>query len=814
MAEAQAARAAGGRTLPGFSAAATATREHSTQARPRFPGTGSWDAGLAGHAKLFARPTYRQLLLAEPILKKSIPILIVAFLMVVAAARFIDMMHQRDDALEAARQATLITATAAAAAFVDDAQGVSVGARWDTEARLNRMLPTDHLPDGRFVLVGDARSRVFASTPGGAALVGQSAHEIAPEGSALWRFGRQAGVGTLDHAGTRYFVVVSHLPEDNGSVLVLSPVGPILDDWRRAVSLNVSLFAATSAVLLVILYAYFSQATRAREADDIYMESHLRVDTALSRGRCGLWDWDMARGRMYWSRSMYEMLGLPPRDCVLSFGDAIRLMHPDDSDLYSIARSIARGETKQVDQVFRMRHADGHYVWMRARAQVIDRSSTQTHLIGIAMDVTEQHRLVQKTAEADQRLFEAIESTSEAFVLWDKNDELVLCNSNYRTIYGLPDEALQPGTPRAAVHAASARPVVERRLADPCSSQRSQTSEVQLADGRWLQINERRTRDGGLVSVGTDITQLKRQQERLAESEKRLMATIGDLSNSRVKLQRQTVKLSELNANYAAEKERAEAANQAKSAFLANMSHELRTPLNAIIGFSEILQNRMFGPLGSEKYEEYAGDIHGSGKHLLGVINDILDMSKIEAGQMRIQREEIDLAPLIDEALRLTAIPAEKKRIAIDQVLSPGLTMNADRRAMKQVLLNLLSNAVKFTGDGGRVAVRARKVADAVTLTIEDTGIGIPRAAMKKIGQPFEQVQNQFSRTNGGSGLGLAISRSLTELHGGTMRVRSREGVGTIVSIRIPCVEPRSRAVYGGRLAYANEHGDLEARVA
>jgi two-component system cell cycle sensor histidine kinase PleC len=410
----------------------------------------------------------------------------------------------------------------------------------------------------------------------------------------------------------------------------------------------VTLFIATSSILLVILYAYFSQATRARDADELYLESHRRVDTALARGRCGLWDWDMARGRLYWSRSMYEMLGLPPRDCVLSFGDAARLMHPDDNDLYAVARSIARGETKQIDHVFRMRHADGHYVWMRARAQVIDRSSTNTHLIGIAMDVTEQHRLAQRSAEADQRLLDAIESTSEAFVVWDRHDRLVLCNSNFREVHGLPDTLLHAGTERAVVEQACRRPVIQRRVTGADPNGCSQTSEVQLADGRWLQTNERRTRDGGMVAVGTDITQLKRNQEHMRESRKRLMAMLDDLSASRLTLEAQTRELSKLNADYQAEKERAEAANRTKSEFLANMSHELRTPLNAIIGFSEILQNGLFGPLGSTKYEEYARDINGSGHHLLGVINDILDMSKIEAGQLRIERQEIDLAPLVE----------------------------------------------------------------------------------------------------------------------------------------------------------------------
>jgi two-component system cell cycle sensor histidine kinase PleC len=293
-----------------------------------------------------------------------------------------------------------------------------------------------------------------------------------------------------------------------------------------------------------------------------------------------------------------------------------------------------------------------------------------------------------------------------------------------------------------------------------------------------------------LVSVGTDITLLKRHQVRLRESERRLMATIGDLSTSRITLERQKAELSIANANYQAEKERAEAANRAKSEFLANMSHELRTPLNAILGFSEILQNKMFGPLGSEKYDEYSHDIHDSGKHLLNVINDILDMSKIEAGQMKINRETIDLAPLIEETLRFTTIPAKQKSICVDQQVSSGLTLVADRRAMKQILLNLLSNAVKFTNEGGKISLRARKVAGAVTLTIADTGIGIPRAALQKIGQPFEQVQSQYAKSKGGSGLGLAISRSLTSLHGGAMRIHSVENIGTIISLRIPDTDP------------------------
>ena len=171
----------------------------------------------------------------------------------------------------------------------------------------------------------------------------------------------------------------------------------------------------------------------------------------------------------------------------------------------------------------------------------------------------------------------------------------------------------------------------------------ARTFEAQLEDGRWLQISERRTKDGGFVSVGTNITQLKRHEDKLIESEQRLMATIADLRKSQQKLERQTQQLVDLAEQYAEQKDRAEEANQAKSEFLANMSHELRTPLNAIIGFSEMMQSGMFGPLGDAKYLEYCRDIRDSGRYLLDVINDILDMSKIEAGRISLESETIEL---------------------------------------------------------------------------------------------------------------------------------------------------------------------------
>jgi cell cycle sensor histidine kinase DivJ len=227
-------------------------------------------------------------------------------------------------------------------------------------------------------------------------------------------------------------------------------------------------------------------------------------------------------------------------------------------------------------------------------------------------------------------------------------------------------------------------------------------------------------------------------------------------------------------------------ASRAKSRFLANMSHELRTPLNAIIGFSEVMTREMFGPVGP-RYQEYSRLIHESGGHLLELINGVLDMSKIEAGKFQLVEELFDLEETAESAVRFLKIPAERAGVALQLEVQPGARLVfADRRAVKQILVNLLSNGVKYTPQGGEVRIMARAPGSGIEITVSDTGTGISKSDLERLGRPFEQVENAETRAKEGTGLGLALVKSLTQMHGGAAVIESVLGEGTTVTVQLP----------------------------
>jgi two-component system cell cycle sensor histidine kinase PleC len=741
-------------------------------------------------AQSIAKPAYHRLLVAEPALRRAVPTLIIAFLITICLGAFVQVVDQNRQ-----KRASIKRDLAALADLLAERLDRIASVRQERAATFERLqlllpglVPSWAIAAGRHVIVTGADQRVLARIPIDAAF-GDTASilDVVSAALPLTAAGQQPGVTdiTLPNGSTALAIqhVVKALP---GRVIIIQE--RIDSIWRSDSALSVTLSATTGFVVLILGFAFHWQSTRAREGDLINDAVRGRIDTALNRGRCGLWDWDLSRGRIFWSQSMFTMLGLDARGDLLTFGEVNALVKSDDIDLFAIADQLISSRIDHIDQTFRMQHTDGHWIWLRVRCELSQGAADAgMHLIGIAVDITEQKSLAEKTVEADLRLRDAIETIPEAFVLWDAGDRLVLCNSHFQRLHKLPDSAVTPGTSYETVIEVGSMPEVRSRLHETgCQMPGARTFEAQLEDGSWLHISERRTKDGGYVSVGTDITRIKEHEQKLIDNDLRLRATVIDLKRSQTELERQALELADLAEKYSREKTRAEEANQTKSKFLANMSHELRTPLNAIIGFSEIMESGMFGTLGSEKYQEYCHDILTSGHYLLEVINDILDMSKIEAGRMKLDLEPLDLSKTLAESLRVVSGRAEDKNLVIDADIAGTISVVADRRAVKQIVVNLLSNAVKFTPDGGKVVVRTRLLSDSIVLMIADTGIGIAPQSLARLGRPFEQVESQLTKTYHGSGLGLAIARSLTNLHGGSMRLRSKLGTGTIVCVSLP----------------------------
>jgi cell cycle sensor histidine kinase DivJ len=238
-------------------------------------------------------------------------------------------------------------------------------------------------------------------------------------------------------------------------------------------------------------------------------------------------------------------------------------------------------------------------------------------------------------------------------------------------------------------------------------------------------------------------------------------------------------------------RDEAESASRAKTQFMANLSHELRTPLNAVIGFSEILNRELFGTLGEARYRDYARLIHESSEHLLNVVDDVLDLSKIEAGKFKIVKEPLDVQALVALCCDMMRPAAEQRSLSLDADVAPGLpTLPADKRACRQMLLNVIANAIKFTDPGGFVRVTARVRDGNVELSVADNGIGIAKQDLPKLGSPFVQANNSYDRSHDGTGLGLSVVSGLARLHGGRLELASALGEGTTATISLPCDTP------------------------
>jgi PAS domain S-box-containing protein len=473
-----------------------------------------------------------------------------------------------------------------------------------------------------------------------------------------------------------------------------------------------------------------------------------------------IWETDAELTLTYVSPRVVEVLGIHPRQLVgrklLELG-RFTLPAGEKSPLDSARRTPFR------DLPFVTTNSTGEQRLLRISSLPVFDRKTGSFLgfRGTARDVTDEAEARERVAQSQAQLSTAIETISDGFALFDPNDRLVLCNQRYRAMWpGVPIElGMSFEEIIRATHVAGALPWPEsereQRVAERMQRRVGAPYELKLADGRWFKVSDWRTPDGSIVGIRTDITELK-------EREQALMLA----------------------------KEAAEIANRSKSEFLANISHELRTPLNAIIGFSEIMRDEIFGPIGSPQYREYLTDVLDSAHHLLGLINDILDLAKAEAGKLELAEEVVDLPSVARAAIRLVRERADRSGLEIVSTLTDDLPFAyADERKLKQILLNLLSNAVKFTPEGGTVEVSAAiEPAGDLVLAVRDTGIGIAPEDIAVALAPFGQVEGSLNRKHEGTGLGLPLCRAMTELHGGQLAIESTVGAGTTVRVRLPAV--------------------------
>jgi PAS domain S-box-containing protein len=440
----------------------------------------------------------------------------------------------------------------------------------------------------------------------------------------------------------------------------------------------------------------------------------------------------------------------------------------------SIERTIRGGRVWRGELIARRRDNQTRYQEATI-SPVMDANGAIQHFVAIKRDVTSR-RIAETSLETARTLLaDTIDSISEGLALFDADDGLVLHNSRFlevhaflprdRSLAGLTfEDVLRRGLAAGAFLDSEASGNPEGWLKARLRRHRNPTDqplEQPMADGRWVRVTERRTNGGGIVGVWTDITDSKRREAAVLEA-----------------------------------KEAAELASRAKSTFLANMSHELRTPLNAVIGFAELIGLQVNGPVGHDRYLEYARDIRVSGEHLLILINDILDLSRIEAGAVELNEDDIACAELIDSCARLIAGQAARAGLALEVAPADGLpAIRGDRRRLLQVLINLLSNAVKFTPKGGRIRLWSEQRPDGgLAFCVSDTGIGMSAEGIVEALTPFKQLDNCLARRYEGAGLGLPLAKNLVELHGGRLELASEVGCGTTAGCWLPPERVRARS--------------------
>jgi len=641
---------------------------------------------------------------------------------------------------------------------------------------------------------------LLARYPRTDALVGRRLTD--PEPGKMERDLNQGGVvSRLALDGERRYVAYRPVSDFPLTVSTTLAQDVVFASWRGDATIEA--FGAIGAVggVLLLLSVLTRQIRIGRRSEALLARQNARF--ARSRkllldaqriGKLGHWMTNKAGDCASWSPQLFEIAGLAPTSGV-SFDQMMALVHPDDKEAFLREQQRSRLANTKLMHELRWVRPDGTTRWIRMEADRGRDSNGETGgIFGIVQDITERKQ-AEAAAEASRHLlFDAIESMSQGFVLYDKDDRFVLANSRFMAMFPELEKVMIPGTRYeevlCAAHkygllgAAEAGVSFEELLARAMAWHRAadRPLERQFENGRWIRLVDHRTSDGGIAGLRTDITDFKTIEAALEQK-------VADLEQARSSLEAQKQELEAKSGDLKLAKESAEAASRAKSDFLAIMSHEIRTPMSGMVGMIDLLRET---PLTADQ-KRYAEIAKESANGLLSVTNDILDFSKLEAGELKAEAIDFDIAHAIRSATSLMNAKAREKDLEIRTALAPGLPkwLVGDPSRIRQIVLNLVNNAIKFTEQGSvSVIASYRQFEDSkVELRIEvvDTGIGIPTHVQEKLFNPFVQADTSISRKYGGTGLGLAICKQLATMMGGEIGVRSGPEPGSTFWFTVCC---------------------------
>ena len=473
----------------------------------------------------------------------------------------------------------------------------------------------------------------------------------------------------------------------------------------------------------------------------------------------GIWDWHVKSNNVYISPAFARLVGWDEEAAKnATLKEVTCLIHPDDYPKHrkQIDAHIA-DPSVPYDIEYRLMMPDESYHWFRAVGQtVVDDNGQLVRMAGMITDIDSERAMVEALRVSEAQIATLLDNSPAPIYFKDKNLRFVMINQRYAEVYGIKLEDAV-GRTSLEIFPSEMGESFTNHDREVLESRSLVVREEQVDDATFLTAKfPIIDRDGNLLGVGgieTDIS--KRVSVEMA---------------------------------YRQARDDAEAANRSKSAFLANMSHELRTPLNSVIGFSDSLLAGTLGDVENPLHREYLSIIRTAGEHLLDLINDILDLSRIEAGKLELDETEFDLNNVIADSIRLTAERAGSVGLLVSSHVEAGLPrIRADERQIKQVIINLISNAIKFTEAGGQVKVRAVRLdSEGLEICVEDNGVGISAEDLERVQKPFIQVADAMTRKHTGSGLGLSIVRSIIKLHGGHTRLESEPGKGTKVTFTLP----------------------------